>query len=338
MQIGVVGCGHWGRNYVRVLSSLVGEENVVIWDDSRTALAEVHLQFPHSVIADSENILLEQVEGVIIATPPTTHYHLVMQALMARRDVLVEKPMAMNYMECQDMIDMADTHRCVLLVGHTFLYNPAILEAKDQLASWKFRRIYYLEAFRRHLGLIREDVDVLWDLAAHDISIFNYWLEAAPLSVQAIGWSFIFGERADTASLFLNYPGGTRGAIHVSWIDSSKRREIFVVGDRAKLCFDDLNPEVLVIEDKGAILGGGSASFEEFKACVLTGGSHVLRILKEEPLLNLCQHFISCINRVEHPRTSGVDGQRVVKVLEAASVSLRKDGVLVEVGKHDKVS
>lgn len=331
MRIGIAGGGHWGRNIIRTLISLLGKDCVIVADPSREAIDRVRCNFPGIEIASSLESLCEEAQAIVVVAPPSAHHSVTMQALMAERDVLVEKPMGMSSSECQEMIDLARHSHCVLLVGHTFLYNPAILEAKRQLQDWRFRRIYYLEAFRRHLGLIRDDVDCIWDLAAHDISIFNYLLDSSPLSVQAIGWNFLFEGKTDTASLFLNYPGGVRGAIHTSWIDSSKRRELYVVGAHTKLCFDDLNPEWLVIEDKGAIRGGEANSFGEFKAHVLSGESRRIHVPLEEPLKNLCRHFLACIERKENPRTPGSEGKRVVRVLEAASVSLKRGGALVEV-------
>lgn len=329
MRIGVVGTGHFGKNYVRIFCELLGPENVSFYD--RAPCSEVAKRFPGSTEALGLEELLDTVDGVVVCTPPTTHSSVALQSIIRGKHVLIEKPMAMTGTECEELIQMAGQHSCRLVVGHTFLYNPAVLEAKRQLQDWRFQRIYYMEAFRRHLGLIREDVDAVWDLAAHDIAIFNYWLNSAPLSVQAIGMNFLSEGCADTASIFLHYPGRTKGIIHVSWIDAAKRRDISVVGAQAKLSFNDLDPCVLRIEEKGAIPGGDVDSFDEFKALIRTGDESRVVVEKEEPLKNLCQHFVQVVKGEEKPRTTGRDGQRVVKILQAISVSMRKGGTLEEV-------
>lgn len=331
MIIGVCGCGYWGKNYLRIFSELIGQQNVYAYDQDRNMLSAVAEKFLNINVCSRLEDLLDEAQGVVIATSPSSHHELSLRALMSGRDILVEKPMAMSSSQCAEIINLAEHNHCEVLVGHTFLYNSAIIEAKNLLSAWEFRRIYYLESFRRHLGLIREDVDALWDLAAHDIAIFNYWLGCSPMSVQAIGWHFLSEGRADTTSLFLNYPGGIKGVIHVSWIDASKRRDISVVSGDAKLMFDDLNPEFITVEHKGAILGGYADSFGEFKAQVRSGTSYKVRVPLSEPLKNICQHFIACVERKDKPRTPGIDGQRVVSVLEAATRSLNREGALTGV-------
>jgi predicted dehydrogenase len=331
VRVGIVGVGHWGIHYCRIFCDLLGPENVLVYDRSPKLCSDITEKYKGSTATLRLEDLLENVDGVVISTPPSTHHAIALQAIMHKRNILIEKPMAMSDTECREINYHAEHNHCRVLVGHTFLYNPAILKAKSILKEWKFRHIYYMEAFRRHLGLIREDVNAVWDLAAHDIAIFNYWLDSYPLTTQSIGWNFISEGRHDTASIFLNYPGGVKGAIHVSWVDAAKRRDITVIAGDAKLIFDDLRPDYLVVQGKGAICGGDVDSFGEFKSIVRTGDEHIIDVPKEEPLKNLCEHFIHCCEHNQPARTSGEDGRKVVKVLEAADRSMKRGGALVEV-------
>lgn len=337
MNIGLIGCGYWGINYIRVFSELRDSVVATVCDVDQERLDMVKKRFPWVKEAGIFQQFLcdPKVEAVVVATPTCTHYEIAKESLLHDKHVLVEKPLATKVEEGEELVELAKKRKRVLMVGHTFLYNPGIRKMKECIESDDFGQVYYLNATRTHLGLIRSDVNAIWDLAPHDVSIFNYLMNAQPLWVSAVGASCLHNNREDVGFITLSYPQGIVGNIRVSWIDSNKVREVVVVGSKKRVVFDDLNNlEKIRIFEKGASITGGVDSFGEFQLSLRDGDIISPKVETSEPLKNQCAHFLDCIQHGSTPLTDGWNGLTVVKVMVAIEQSLRANGMRINVGKR----
>ncbi len=338
LRIGVVGCGYWGSKHVRVLSSRRDVREVVIVDPNRRRCEAILSAFPGvRVLADLESAL-PHVDALVIATPPCTHTALAAKALRCGKHVLVEKPLATSLAEACSLVEEARRSGTILMVGHTFEFNPAVCELKQRLMEGELGQVYYIHSARLNLGVYRSDVNVVWDLAVHDISIINYLLGAIPASVAAWGSANARAGTEDLAYLRLEYPDqGVTGYVHVSWLDPNKVRKVTVVGSKRMAVYDDMHEEHLRIFDRGVDGGNhGTASFDPPMS--YRYGDIVSPYIRfEEPLVLEVQHFIDCIRDGTVPRTDGRCGLAVTAVLEAADRALAT-GRTVEVCWPDKAA
>lgn len=331
--IGIVGCGYWGINYVRVFDELPNARVLGTCDVSAERLERVRQRFPWvRTGAGLEDLLRDdRIDAIVVATPLASHYQITQQCLGAGRHVLVEKPFVAGLAQGQALIDLAARMSRTLMVGHTFLYNPGIHKMKDCLRGDGCGEIYYLHATRTNLGPIRHDANVLWDLAPHDISIFNYLLERQPAWVTAVGMKSLHNSREDVGFVTLAYPNGILAHIHVSWIDPDKVREVVVVGSKQRIVFNDLNNlERIRIFEKGvAPVHTDVDGFGEFQLLIRDGDIVSPKIEASEPLKNQCAHFLDCIEQGLAPLSDGHNGLDVVRVLVAMDESMRQNGAPV---------
>jgi len=240
---------------------------------------------------------------------------------------LVEKPLTANSGEAQSLIDLAKEHKRLLMVGHTFEYNPAVIMLKDIIKSGKLGQVYYLNAARVNLGIFQQDINVVWDLAPHDLSILLYVLEMDPVSVSARGAAYVQPGIHDVAYLTLQFPNQIMAGVQVSWLDPCKIRRITVVGSQKMIVYDDLEPdEKIKIYDKGVDKPPYSDTFEQFKLSYRYGEVTSPRVPTDEPLHLECAHFIECIREGKTPRSSGEAGLKIVRILEKAQKSLLNGG------------
>jgi predicted dehydrogenase len=331
-NLAIVGLGHWGKNYVRAFQSIVGVRIGLLVDASNHALDK----FSDLKIRQTQNyqeaLDSEEIDAVVVSTPATLHYQIIKAAILAGKDVLAEKPITLSSEQAFELNDLAEKHKSILMVGHTFLYNNAVLKLNELVNSNNFGRVYYLNATRTHLGLIREDVSSVWDLAPHDLSIFNYILDSMPIAVSAIGACHLGSRNYDVAFVNLIYPNEVIANIHVSWEDSNKERTIRVVGERMRIVFNDMdNLERIKIFHKGVGINTNPNS-DAFHQVQLRDGDVVSPNLQaSEPLHEMCKHFVSCIENRVKPRSSGIDGANVVKILEAISKSIENQGQTVNI-------
>lgn len=318
INVAVCGIGHWGRNYVRLFNEI--QKSSVTWccDLKENNLIFVREQYPHIPVTRAmEDILKDtKTQAVVVATSAAGHYSLVKQCLESGKDVLVEKPLALKLDEAEKLVEMAEHLGRILMVGHTFLYNPAVRKVKELIDAGEIGKIYYLKAVRSHLGLIREDVNVAWDLATHDVSIFNYLLDAEPVDVKAFGIRFLSADRDDAAFIVLQYKKELLGHIHVSWADSDKQRTVEVVGSKGRILFDDLNTlEPVRLFQRGISLDHDVSNFGEYKYLLRDGDIISPNIKMQEPLRIQAEHFLECIAQRTKPLTDGENGLRVVRAL-----------------------
>jgi predicted dehydrogenase len=334
--VAVVGCGYWGVNYVRVFSELPDSKVVAVCDKRTERLVDIARRYPSIELTEDVADVFEHpdVEAVVIAAEATRHHELVSEALHAGKHVLVEKPLTTSREDAEDLIELAESCGRHLLVGHTFLYNSGIQTIRKLVDDGSIGNTYYLYARRTSLGPIRHDVNAIWDLAPHDVTIFNYLLSATPQWVSAVGSRVLKNCRDDVGFITLGYGNGLIGHIHVSWVDPNKVREVVVVGSERRVVFNDLDPlERVRIFDKGVTLVPNEepVSFGEFQFLLRDGDIVSPAIPPSEPLKNQCGHFLHCIRRGETPFTPAQQGRDTVAVMEAIAESVANDGAPVPI-------
>jgi predicted dehydrogenase len=325
LRVAVVGYGYWGSKHVRVLET-TPEVAVTIVDTDRARLAQAQQAFPAAQTAPRLGDVLTHVDAVVVATPPRTHPGIAYEALRAGRHVLVEKPLATSSPECHALIDRADDAGVVLMVGHTFEYNAAVRKLGELVDTGELGEICYIDSARLNLGLYQRDVNVIWDLAPHDISIINFLLRSSPITVSAWGHPHAATVLEDVAYLRLRYhDSGPSAYIHVSWLDPCKVRRVTVVGTRKMAVYDDMaSTERLRVYDTGVTPSIEADAMHTMPMSYRYGDIVSPYIPFEEPLAVQDAHFIQCIRDGAAPRTPGQSGLEVVRVLEAASDALAR--------------
>lgn len=333
--VAVVGCGHWGPNYARVFNELPGARLAALCDRDPARLALLQARYPEAAACATLDDVLrtDGIDAVVIATPAMTHADLVRQALAAGRHVLVEKPMAFDVETCDALCEQADAAARVLLVGYTFLYNAGILKMKECMRGEEFGDVYYLHATRTNLGPFRQDVNAFWDLAPHDVAIFNYLLDREPEWASATGARALRSHRYDIGFATLGYADGVIGNIHVSWADPNKVREVVAVGSKRRVVFNDLSDlERVRIFERGVAVGDAIAdSFGEFKLLVRDGDIISPKVAPTEPLKNECLDFVESIRLGRRPAVDCRFARGVVRALAAVDASSRAGGARKDV-------
>jgi predicted dehydrogenase len=333
MRFGLLGLGHWGRNYLRVLQDL-GLEVASVADADSARLSELARRSPGlALTTDAAQLLRDPgIDAVVVATPANTHARFAAEALAQGKHVLVEKPMALEVADAEQLIELAARAGRTLMVGHTFLYHDCVRSLRELVRSQESGPVYYLTSRRNHLGLIRADVSALWDLAPHDVSMFLYLLGERPAWVSGVEGRFLRPDKGDAAFVTLGFSGGVVGRIEVSWVDAHKVRELVVVTGRRRIVFNDLDAlEPIRIYEKGVTIERDADSFGEFRFLLRDGAIVSPRIEQREPLRNLVDHFADCIEHGKTPLSDGAAGLEVVRVLSAVQRSIERNGAPVEV-------
>ena len=328
LRIAVAGCGYWGSKHVRVLHAADDVDELVLVDTREDRLLSLSRSYKISRCYTALEPALEHVDAVVVGTPPSTHVLLALAAIRAGKHVLVEKPLALSSAEARTLVAAAAAANVVLMVGHTFEYNPAVRKLAELVRTEELGQLYYLDSARLNLGLYQNDVNVILDLAPHDISIINYVLGRTPVAVQAWASRHAHRRLEDVAYLRLYYDDGLEGCglsanIHVSWLDPCKVRKITAVGSKKMAVYDDLAAEERIrILDKGVSLPEGD-DLTQPPMSYRYGDIVVPFVSPEEPLAVQDRHFIECIVKGTQPLTDGEDGLSVVEALEAAELSRR---------------
>src|SRR5687767_477278 len=340
-RVGVVGAGYWGPNLIRNLADLPGSPLTAVADRDASRLEFARARYPHVRFHGDITELLgdPEVNAVVLATPAELHERHALAALEAGKHVFVEKPLAITSDGCRRLAAAAERSGRVLMVGHTFLHNDAVRWVKERIDSGELGDVLYLYSRRLNLGQIRQDVNVAWNLAPHDVSIMLYLLGQRPSRVTCHGQSFLQKGVEDVALLVLEFDETETGArrtahIHVSWLDPNKVREVVVVGSKKMVVYDDVDADHMIrVYDKGFDRRPETAtqgdprerldSFGEFKLWLRWGDLTVPKLRVSEPLRNEMAHFIRCVETGERPLTDATNGLEVVRVLEAADESLR---------------
>lgn len=333
VKVGVIGCGYWGPNIIRNFYEIPQAELKIVCDLDQGRLDHIQGLYPQvKTTRDYGALLNSDVEAVAIATPVSTHRRIALDCLRAGKHVLIEKPLAASSDEAREIVEAGERAGCVIMVGHTFEYNPAVVALKDIIASGEIGRVYYVNCTRVNLGLYQPDVNVVWDLAPHDVSILHFILGQEPVRVSARGGAYIKGDVHDVAYLTLHFPDDVLADLRVSWLDPCKIRRITVVGSKKMVVYDDIEPEdKVVIYDKGVDIQPYSDTLEEFHLAYRYGDVVPYPMEWAEPLREECLHFLDCVREGSRPRSDGWSGLRVIRVLETAQKSLFNGGMREEV-------
>jgi predicted dehydrogenase len=334
LRVAVVGAGYWGPNLIRNVSEAPGAVLRVICDQDEKRLKEVGRRYPGTkLVSDFEDVLRDrEIDAVVLATPASVHATMGIRAMEAGKDVLIEKPLATSVEECRQLIDCAERTGRVLMVGHTFIFNSAVRMIQQIVSSGEIGEVLYVYSSRVNLGRIRQDVNALWNVAPHDISILNHVLGKEPIRVRALGRSYLQPGIEDVVFAVFEYPGGLLAHVHSSWLDPSKVRRTTFVGSKKMIIYDDVESEGKIkIYDKGVRRQTPEQEYGEFQIRLHDGDIHIPKIRFTEPLADECRHFIECCRMRKKPETDGRDGLAVVAALEAAQESLRRGGDLVDI-------
>jgi predicted dehydrogenase len=332
IRVGVVGCGHWGPNLIRNFSTLLDSELAGICDADPKRLDAVRpfYQGVPCVASYDELLAIPDLDAVCIATPVSLHHPFALRALEAGKHVLVEKPMADSSAKCEELNAAAREHGRVLCIGHVFLFNRAVRYVKQFLDEGELGDVHYLYFTRTNLGPVREDLNAMWDLAAHDISIAVYWMGEPPVRVRASGHTYLAHEREDVVFAELVFASGVVAHLHVSWLDPCKVRRTTLIGSQRMLVYTDTDPIAPVtIYDKRVDAPGFSDTMAAFHMSIRDGDIRIPRITIGEPLKAECQHFLDCIQKNEKPFTDGEGGATVVRILERLQQSMDNSGSLL---------
>ena len=327
----VVGAGAWGKNHIRVFSELPNVRLKYVCDSDRSKLLSIQRAYPQAKMVETMKPILEdsEVRGIVVASSAASHYSLAKEALMADRDVLVEKPMALHSEEAEEVLEIAEKRGRILMVGHLLLYHPVVDRLKEMILTGELGEIYYLYTQRVNLGVIRQDENALLSFAPHDLSVILYLINEQPVVVSAHGESYIQRGIEDVVFVSLRFSDGKMANIHLSWLDPHKMRKITIVGAKKMVVFDDVEAsEKLRIYDKGV----RSPSYDTYSEYLSLrfGDITIPSIKMVEPLRTEAAHFVQCVESRKEPKTSGRDGLRVVNILVAAQSSLKHGGVPVK--------
>ena len=336
LRVGVIGLGYWGPNLVRCLDGLPDCEVVAIVDRDQQRLEHVARNVPEATTTTEADDVIDPmaVDAIVLATPTKTHYALARQALLQGIHVFVEKPLATTSAECEELIRLAAKRDLTLFVGHIFLHSAPVVRLKELVDGGNLGDICYIASSRLNLGPIRRDVNALWDLAPHDVSIMLHLLGELPTGVRCSGLAYLNEHVHDVCSLMLDFGKRRIGISHVSWLDPRKKREMTVVGSKQMAVYNDLEPlEKIKVYDIGVETPDYADSFGEYQFTYRYGDTYSPRLEEHEPLKAECQNFVRCVLDGSAPITGGENGLHVVAVLEAAEKSLHNGGGHVEVAK-----
>jgi predicted dehydrogenase len=329
VAVAVVGCGYWGPNLIRNFTTCRATEVVAVCDrDPGRLRVGLELSPRARGVADVGEILADDaIEAVAIATPPRTHGPLARAALRSGKHVLIEKPMAVSLAEAEELVDLAERSGLTLMVDHTFLYSPAVRKVKQLIDSGELGQIYYVDSVRINLGLFQNDVNVLWDLAIHDLAIVDYLVGRSPLGVSAFGSSHTGTAIEDVAYLNLDFGDNLLASFHVNWLSPVKIRHLIVGGSKKGLVFNDLDPaEPVKVYDRGIVVEDLAVARRGALVSYRIGDVWSPQVDRTEPLQNVVGHFADCIRSGATPLTDGRAGLRIVRILDLAQRSLQTQG------------
>jgi predicted dehydrogenase len=335
LKLGVIGYGYWGPNLVRNFMEAPGSTVVAVCDLRSERLEQLKVRYPSiEICSDPAQLFADtNIDAIAIATPVSTHFDLSMAALQAGKHVLVEKPLASNSEQAMRLIEEAATRKRVLMVDHTFVYTGAVRKIRDLITENQLGEIYYYDAVRVNLGLFQHDVNVIWDLAIHDLSIMDYVLPSRAVAVSATGISNIPGQPENVAYITLFFGTPQIAHVHVNWLTPVKVRHTLIGGSDKMILYDDLEPsEKVKVYDKGVKVSQGPEDVYEMLVSYRSGDMWAPRLDTTEALYTEAVHFIDCVENNKQPETDGQAGLRLVRIVEAAERSLRARGELVEIG------
>src|SRR5262247_3344995 len=322
LKVGVIGHGYWGPNLVRNFMATSGSVVTAVCDSREERLKQVQKLYPTLALYNDAAALIADtnLDAIVIATPVSSHFELSMSALNAGKHVLVEKPIASNSDQAKQLIENAEKRGLVLMVDHTFVYTDAVRKIRELISTGALGEIYYYDAVRVNLGLFQHDVNVIWDLAIHDLSIIDYVLPEKPVSISATGISHVPGQPENVAYITLFFASSQIAHVHVNWLTPVKVRHTLIGGSEKMILYDDLEPsEKLKVYDKGInVTPGRPEDVYKMLVSYRSGDMWAPRLDNTEALQTEALHFIDCIENSKQPETDGPAGLRMVSMIEAA--------------------
>ena len=327
VNIGVIGAGYWGKNLVRNFNELGALH--VICDKDKELLEKHRAQYPDIPVTSHAKDVLddENVEAVVIAVPAVFHYRLAKEALSRGKHVFVEKPLALNVREGEELVELAERKKKVLMVGHILQYHNAVIKLKEIIDGGELGRIRYVYSNRLNIGKIRAEENILWSFAPHDISVILMLLDGeVPGSLFTTGGTYLQHNVADVTMTNMSFPDGVRAHIFVSWLHPFKEQKMVVVGDRKMAVFDDMTQEKLFLYPH-------KIEWQNNIPVVSKAEAETVRFDMAEPLKEECRHFINCVENGETPRTDGREGLEVLRILQASQESMNTDGMIVDLAE-----
>jgi len=330
--VGAVGAGYWGKNIVRTFQTIKNCKLKYISDLDSKILEKYNDNSGTIKTTDYSDICAdEEVNAVVIATPPISHHKIAKKALLAGKHVFIEKPMTLELKESKELVEIADDKGLKIMVGHLLLYHPCIETIKSYITSGEIGDLYYLYSQRLNLGKVRSDENALLSFAPHDISVAIYLIGKNPISVSACGQSYIQKDIEDVVFLNMLFPDGKTANVHVSWLDPHKVRKTTIVGSKKMVVFDDMESrEKVKLYDKGVDIKGEYSSYSEYMS-LRDGNIFIPAIKMNEPLKIECEHFVDCVENNKTPKSDGMNGLIVTYVLEAAQKSLKSGGLPITI-------
>jgi len=328
--VAVIGCGQWGPNHIRNFQAEQDSRVLFAVDSDPAKLDRMRTLYPDvkgsASLADATRA--ENVDAIVVATPVSSHYDIVCQALAAGKHVLCEKPLCETVSEAEELVKLAKEHKRILMVGHVFLFNPGIIKLKEFTDKGELGHVYYLSAVRTNLGPIRKDCNAAFDLATHDVSIFNWLLDSEPIEVSATGAAFLQANVEDVVSISMKYPDNVFATIQASWLNPKKVRQITVVGSQQMVTWDDLQLGAPVAcYDKRANLKVQYADYGEFlRVSTWEGDVRLPRVGTEEPLKMQTRYFLNAVQKGSIQISDGNFAVGVMRTLQAVSCSLAQNG------------
>lgn len=333
LKVGVIGCGYWGPNLIRNFDSLTDAKVVAVCDLDRARLAPIATEYPSALLMTSAAQLIEspEIDAVAIATPVSTHFDLALAALKAGKHVLVEKPLAASSEQASRLTDEAAKRKLVLMVDHTFVYSGTVRTVRDLIGHDGVGDITYYDAVRVNLGLFRHDVNVLWDLAVHDLSIMDFLLDKRPCAVSASGAAHVAGQTENIAYITVFYDSSLIAHVHANWLSPVKIRHTLIGGTKKMIVCNDLEPlEKVKVYDSGVELSDDPVDTRRLRVGYRIGAMYAPPVDATEALHIEARHFVDCISSGGKPTTDGEAGLRVIRILEAATRSIAGRGHPVE--------
>ena len=334
MKIGVIGCGYWGPNLIRNFNAMEEVEVVAVSDKRDERLKFISKQFPSikKLTNDADDILkASDIDAVVVCTPVSTHFSIGIEALNKGKHLLMEKPFTATVEQSEQLIETAEKKNLKLMVDHTFIYTGAVQTIKKYIDNGDLGDLYYFDSVRVNLGLFQHDVNVIWDLAPHDVSIMEYLLNRNPKAISATGVAHFGGNIENIAYISTYYDDNIMGHIHVNWLAPVKVRKTLISGSKKMIIYDDMEPsEKVKIYDKGVDISEDKEQIYNTLIQYRTGDMLAPQIDLTEALKKVSSEFYNAINENRAPLTDGESGLRVVKILEAANKSIRSNGQVVE--------
>lgn len=328
-NVAVIGSGYWGKNLIRNFYQLGALK--LICDKNEDLLSQFKKDYPDVDIclALSDVLRRPDISGVVIATPAESHFSLAREAILAGKHVFVEKPLALTVKEAQELVEIAEQNHLTLMVGHILHYHPAVLKLKELIDSGELGKIQHLYSNRLNIGKIRSEENILWSFAPHDISAILMLLNKMPKTVYATGGSYLQLQIPDTTITVMDFPDGVKAHIFVSWLHPFKEQKLVVVGDKKMAVFDDVSQEKLWLYPH-------QIQWVKRIPVASKADAEVVSIDMKEPLKAECQHFLECITEGKRPRTDGLEGLRVLRILEASQLSLDQNGFNIPLEEVEK--